>query len=51
MIVRDVTQIIRLLHSRQTFLANMNHELRTPLTVLQGYWELAAGSSTLIVDG
>lgn len=39
-IIRDVTQFIRLLHSRQTFLANMNHELRTPLTVLQGYLEL-----------
>ncbi|WP_044470594.1 phosphate regulon sensor histidine kinase PhoR [Mannheimia massilioguelmaensis] len=39
-IMRDVTQLIRLLHSRQTFLANMNHELRTPLTVLQGYLEL-----------
>lgn len=39
-ITRDVTQLVRLLHSRQTFLANMNHELRTPLTVLQGYLEL-----------
>lgn len=39
-IARDVTQMIRLLHSRQTFLANINHELRTPLTVLQGYLEL-----------
>ena len=39
-VIRDVTQIIRLLHSRQTFLSNMNHELRTPLTVLQGYLEL-----------
>lgn len=46
-IVRDVTQIIRLLHSRQTFLANMNHELRTPLTVLQGYLELLEGSENL----
>ncbi|MBF0785937.1 phosphate regulon sensor histidine kinase PhoR [Muribacter muris] len=39
-IARDVTQMIRLLESRQTFLANINHELRTPLTVLQGYLEL-----------
>lgn len=39
-IARDVTQMIRLLHSRQTFLSNINHELRTPLTVLQGYLEL-----------
>lgn len=40
LIARDITQIIQLLHSRQTFLSNLNHELRTPLTVLQGYLEL-----------
>ncbi|TDQ59074.1 two-component system phosphate regulon sensor histidine kinase PhoR [Mesocricetibacter intestinalis] len=39
-ICRDVTQMISLISSRQTFLANMNHELRTPLTVLQGYLEI-----------
>lgn len=42
LIVRDVTQLIRLLHTRQTFLSNVNHELRTPLTVLKGYLELLA---------
>lgn len=42
-IARDVTSFIRLMHSRQTFLANMNHELRTPLTVLQGYLEMLDG--------
>ncbi|MGX3066895.1 phosphate regulon sensor histidine kinase PhoR [Ursidibacter arcticus] len=42
-IARDVTSFIRLLHTRQTFLANMNHELRTPLTVLQGYLEILEG--------
>lgn len=40
LIARDVTTFVRLLHSRQTFLANINHELRTPLTVLQGYLEM-----------
>ncbi|WP_032093735.1 phosphate regulon sensor histidine kinase PhoR [Necropsobacter rosorum] len=45
MIARDVTQFIRLLHSRQTFLTNLNHELRTPLTVIQGYLELLEGES------
>lgn len=40
LIARDVTAFVRLLHSRQTFLANINHELRTPLTVLQGYLEM-----------
>ncbi|MBE2894851.1 phosphate regulon sensor histidine kinase PhoR [Spirabiliibacterium falconis] len=39
-IARDITQMIKLLHARQLFLANFNHELRTPLTVLQGYLEL-----------
>ena len=42
-IARDATSFIRLMHSRQTFLANMNHELRTPLTVLQGYLEMFEG--------
>lgn len=40
LVARDITGMIRLLHSRQTFLSNMNHELRTPLTVLQGYLEM-----------
>lgn len=39
-VARDVTSFVRLMHSRQTFLANMNHELRTPLTILQGYLEM-----------
>ncbi|MCK3657725.1 PAS domain-containing sensor histidine kinase [Pasteurellaceae bacterium Pebbles2] len=41
-VTRDITEMIRLLHSRQTFLNNINHELRTPLTVLQGYLEMLA---------
>ncbi len=40
LVARDITGMIRLVHSRQTFLANMNHELRTPLTVLRGYLEM-----------
>lgn len=44
-VARDVTSFIRLMHSRQTFLANMNHELRTPLTVLQGYLEMLEADS------
>lgn len=39
---RDITEMIKLLRSRQTFLSNINHELRTPLTVLQGYLEILA---------
>lgn len=40
LIARDISEFVRLLHSRQHFLANINHELRTPLTVLQGYLEM-----------
>lgn len=39
-IARNITQMVKLLQSRQLFLSNLNHELRTPLTVLQGYLEL-----------
>lgn len=43
---RDITEMIKLLRSRQTFLSNINHELRTPLTVLQGYLEILADQPT-----
>lgn len=39
MLVRDVTQLNRLLTMRQDFIANVSHELRTPLTVVVGYLE------------
>ena len=39
-VAKNITEFIRLLHSRQTFLSNMNHELRTPLAVIQGYIEI-----------
>ncbi|MDU8925470.1 phosphate regulon sensor histidine kinase PhoR [Pasteurellaceae bacterium LIM206] len=38
-LARDISQFVRILNSRQTFLSNLNHELRTPLTVLRGYLE------------
>ncbi|EXI62058.1 hypothetical protein MHD_01385 [Mannheimia granulomatis] len=41
---RDITEMIKLLRSRQTFLSNINHELRTPLTILQGYLEILEDS-------
>ncbi|MEQ8483595.1 MAG: phosphate regulon sensor histidine kinase PhoR [Pseudomonadales bacterium] len=43
MLVRDVTQLNRLLTMRQDFIANVSHELRTPLTVVIGYLETMAG--------
>ncbi len=39
LIARDITQIVRLEHTRQDFVANASHELRTPLTVIRGYLE------------
>jgi two-component system, OmpR family, phosphate regulon sensor histidine kinase PhoR len=39
LLVRDVTQLNRLLTMRQDFIANVSHELRTPLTVIIGYLE------------
>ena len=38
-LVRDVTELNRLLSMRQDFIANVSHELRTPLTVIVGYLE------------
>jgi two-component system phosphate regulon sensor histidine kinase PhoR len=38
-LARDVTQLNRLLTTRQDFVANVSHELRTPLTVILGYLE------------
>src|SRR5690606_29120594 len=40
LIVRDITQLLRLEQVRRDFVANVSHELRTPLTVLHGYLDL-----------
>jgi two-component system phosphate regulon sensor histidine kinase PhoR len=39
LIVRDVTNLMRLEQIRRDFVANVSHELRTPLTVINGYME------------
>jgi two-component system phosphate regulon sensor histidine kinase PhoR len=39
LLIRDVTELNRLLSMRQEFIANVSHELRTPLTVIVGYLE------------
>ncbi|MDA1075549.1 MAG: phosphate regulon sensor histidine kinase PhoR [Proteobacteria bacterium] len=39
LLIRDVTELNRLLSMRQDFIANVSHELRTPLTVMVGYLE------------
>ncbi len=41
-LVRDNTELNRLLTMRQNFIANVSHELRTPLTVVAGYLETIA---------
>lgn len=38
-LVRDITELNRLLTMRQDFVANVSHELQTPLTVMAGYLE------------
>lgn len=39
LIVRDVSNLVRLEQVRRDFVANVSHELRTPLTVINGYME------------
>ncbi|TFD45775.1 PAS domain-containing sensor histidine kinase [Cryobacterium frigoriphilum] len=40
MVVRDVTQELRLVKARDDLVASVSHELRTPLTSILGYLEL-----------
>lgn len=44
-LVRDNTELNRLLTMRQNFIANVSHELRTPLTVVSGYLETIADNT------
>ena len=41
-LLRDITDLNRLLTMRQNFIANVSHELRTPITVVAGYLETMA---------
>lgn len=41
-ILRDVTEQMRLEAMRRDFVANVSHELRTPLTVLSGFLDIAS---------
>lgn len=40
LVVRDVSQLVRLEQVRRDFVANVSHELRTPLTVVHGYLDM-----------
>ena len=39
-VLRDVSQLVRLEQVRRDFVANVSHELRTPLTVVHGYLDM-----------
>jgi two-component system phosphate regulon sensor histidine kinase PhoR len=42
LLLRDVTEAIRLRKMRRDFVANASHELRSPLTVINGYLDVLA---------
>jgi two-component system phosphate regulon sensor histidine kinase PhoR len=47
LILRDVTERIRLTKMRRDFVANASHELRSPLTVISGYLDSLAEDAEL----
>jgi two-component system phosphate regulon sensor histidine kinase PhoR len=47
LLVRDITQSVKLEQMRQSFVANASHELRSPLTVIAGYLDAMAEDSGL----
>ena len=47
LLIRDVTERIRLAKMRRDFVANASHELRSPLTVISGYLDALADDNEL----
>ncbi len=47
LLLRDVTEGIRLRKMRRDFVANASHELRSPLTVINGYLDVMADDGEL----
>ncbi len=43
LLIRDITERIRLTTMRRDFVANASHELRSPLTVITGYLDTISG--------
>jgi two-component system phosphate regulon sensor histidine kinase PhoR len=50
LVLRDVTDRIRLTRMRRDFVANASHELRSPLTVINGYLDSLAEDLTIPDD-
>ena len=50
LLLRDVTERIRLSKIRRDFVANASHELRSPLTVITGYLDSLAGGDDVPAD-
>ena len=50
LLLRDVTERIRLAKMRRDFVANASHELRSPLTVISGYLDALADDEQLPSD-
>lgn len=50
LILRDVTDRIRVTRMRRDFVANASHELRSPLTVINGYLDSLAEDQTIPED-
>ena len=46
LLIRDVTERVRLNKMRRDFVANASHELRSPLTVISGYLDALATDET-----
>ncbi len=46
LVVRDISNLMRLEGMRRDFVANVSHELRTPLTVLHGYLDMMDAEET-----
>ena len=46
LIVRDISQRVKVRNMRKAFVADVSHELRTPLTVIRGYLELLLDEKT-----
>jgi len=50
LVLRDVTESIRLARMRRDFVANASHELRSPLTVITGYLDSLADDAAMPKD-